>query len=121
MAALHKKQADTYVRGLAAESLAAWLLRIKGWRILERRWSCHQGEVDVIARKGDLVIFVEVKYRATIQSALDALTRAQWQRIEAAAEVYMTRFAKLPGCSWRFDAVCVTPWAVPRHFEGAWS
>ena len=120
MAAAHRLRNNTYGRGLIAEHAAAWLLRFKGWHILEHRWACHQGEVDVIARKGALVIFVEVKYRADVRSGLDALTVAQWRRIEAAAAVYMARSAGLRDCSWRFDAVCVTPWAVPRHFEGVW-
>lgn len=121
MAAAHKTQKNTYWRGLMAESVAAWLLRGKGWRILERRWISHQGEVDVIARKGSMVIFVEVKYRSTLQSALDALTVSQWRRIEATADVYMARHLRASNCSWRFDAVCVTPWSFPSHFEGVWS
>ena len=115
-----KPRKNTYWRGLVAERAATWVLRCKGWRILEHRWTCPHGEVDVIARKGALVIFVEVKYRADLQSALDALTVTQWRRIEAAADVYMTRVAKLRACSWRFDAICVTPWALPKHFEGVW-
>ncbi len=111
---------NTYWRGRIAESVAAWSLRLKGWRILASRWSCRQGEVDLIAKKGSVIIFVEVKFRSDIQRALDALTPAQWRRIDAAADIFMARHVQFNKCSWRFDAICVTPWAWPKHFAGIW-
>ena len=120
MTTARRLKKNTHWRGLMAERAAAWFLRLKGWHILERRWLCKQGEVDLIARKGALLIFVEVKFRADFDAALAALTSAQWQRIERAADIYMSRLGREKGFSWRFDAVCVVPWRMPKHIQGAW-
>jgi len=114
------KQTATYVKGLQGEWLAAWALRVRGWRILARRWSCRLGEVDLIARRGRLVIFVEVKARRDIETALAYLTERQWQRIEATADIFLARHNELQDGSWRFDAVCITPYQWPRHFPAIW-
>lgn len=60
-------------RGRAAERLAAWLLRLKGYRILERRLSTACGEIDLVARRGGVLVFVEVKRRGEPAAALGAL------------------------------------------------
>lgn len=105
--------------GLFAETKAVWFLRLRGWRILERRWRSAYGEVDVIAKRGRRVIFVEVKARKTLDKALSSLTAHQWRRIEAASDAYMSR-PSLAGCSWQFDAICVVPKHCPKHFPAIW-
>lgn len=114
------QRAQHYRTGLWAETKAAWFLRLKGWRILESRWQSGFGEVDIIAKRGRQIIFVEVKARGTFEQALNALTEHQWRRIESAADIYMARRKALAHCSWRFDAVCVMPAALPKHFEAIW-
>ena len=111
---------DTYRYGKFAENVAKWFLRLKGWRVLEQRWSCYAGEIDIIAKRGTMVIFVEVKARKDLATALDALGEGQWHRINEAADFYMAKHPHLADCSWRYDAICITPYALPKHFSGIW-
>jgi putative endonuclease len=113
-------QADSATRrrrdaqGRRAETIAAWFLRAKGYRILARRARTRVGEIDIIARKRDSLVFVEVKARATLDSAVFALHPAALRRIEAASRVLAPRFGA--GCTTtRIDAVLVRPWALPVH------
>ncbi len=107
-------------RGLWAERLAAWWLRGKGFRILARRFSCPQGEIDLVAKRFGLVIFVEVKARAGGRAAAEALGSRQRRRIEAAARTFLQRHPELAAGELRFDAVLVAPWRPPRHLKDAW-
>ena len=101
-------------RGRRAETIAAWYLRIKGYQIVARRVRCHAGEIDIIARRGDSLVFVEVKARATLDSAIFALHPAALRRIEAASRVLAPRYGN--GCTTtRIDAVLVRPWGLPVH------
>ncbi|PZN94164.1 MAG: YraN family protein [Alphaproteobacteria bacterium] len=101
-------------KGRRAESLAAWFLRAKGYRILARRARTPLGEIDLVALKGTTLVFVEVKARATLDSAIFALHPAALRRIEAASRVLAPRYAG--NCtSSRIDAVLVRPWALPVH------
>jgi putative endonuclease len=105
--------------GRRAESVAALFLRLKGYRILARRVRTPAGEIDLIARHGDSLIFVEVKARATLDSAVFALHPAARQRIVAASRVLAPRYAG--GCTTtRIDAVLVRPWALPVHMIAIW-
>jgi putative endonuclease len=106
-------------RGWRAEAFAAIALRLKGYRIVARNFRCHFGEIDIIARKGDLIAFVEVKSRGCVQDALDAVSRENQRRIENAAEIWIARQADAHLLSWRFDIVAVTPRQWPRHFADA--
>ncbi|MCS6878301.1 MAG: YraN family protein [Geminicoccaceae bacterium] len=106
-------------RGRLAESLAAWLLRLKGFAILARRWSSPVGEIDIVARRGDLLVFVEVKRRSELASALEALRAPQGRRIAAAAAVFLAARPDLARLACRFDVVAVGgPW--PVHLPDAW-
>lgn len=101
-------------RGRRAETIAAWYLRCKGYKVLARRVRSHAGEIDIIARNGDSLVFVEVKLRRTLDSAIFALHPAALRRIEAASRVLTPRFAG--GCTTtRIDAVLVRPWGLPVH------
>ena len=106
-----------YRRGHRGEWLAALALMLKGYRIVARRWKTKLGEVDLIARRGDLVLVVEVKCRPTLLEAMDAIGHQSQRRIEAAADLWLMRqpdFAKL---SVRFDMVAVLPRRWPVHVE----
>jgi putative endonuclease len=106
-------------RGWRAETLAAIALRLKGYRIVARNFRCRFGEIDIIARKGNLIAFVEVKSRRSPQDALDAVSRESQRRIENAADIWIGRRADAHLLSWRFDIVAVTPRQWPRHFPDA--
>ena len=100
--------------GRRAESVAAWWLRLKGWTILARRVRTPVGEVDLIARRGRVTAFIEVKARASdAQSAL-ALDDYRLRRVVAAAEALAHRYAR-PGSDIRVDAMFIVPWRLPRH------
>jgi putative endonuclease len=92
---------------------------MKGWRILARRARTPVGEVDLVARKGRMVAFVEVKARATAAEADFALDDYRLRRVAAAAEALAPRFVSR-GDDLRIDALFIVPWRLPRHLENVW-
>jgi putative endonuclease len=104
-----------YRRGHRGEWLAAAALMLKGFRIVERRYRTRLGEIDLIARRGDLVLIVEVKVRATLRDAMEAVGRQSETRIEAAADVWLARQPDFSRLSVRFDMVAVLPRRWPVH------
>ena len=106
-------------RGRRAESLAVLYLRLKGYRILAMRFKCHAGEIDIIARKGDLAIFVEVKARTSERVAIDAVTATAQRRIRAASDVWLSRQPDAHRLSQRYDILAFLPRRLPRHFPDA--
>ena len=105
--------------GRRAESLAAWWLRLKGYAILARRVRTPLGEVDLVARRGRTLAFVEVKARANAGEAALALDEYRLRRVAAAAEALAPRFAR-PGDDIRIDAVVIIPARLPRHMINIW-
>jgi putative endonuclease len=105
--------------GRRAETIAAWWLRLKGYAILARRARTPRGEVDLVARRGRTVAFVEVKARATAEQGAVALDDYRLRRVAAAAEALAPRFARA-GDDIRIDAVIVVPRRLPRHLPGIW-
>jgi putative endonuclease len=107
--------------GRRAEFLCAWLLRLKGFRIIARHWKCSSGEIDIIARRGRLLVFVEVEARGNAGSAAESLSRKQQARIARAAGQYLAGNAALASLDQRFDIMLVVPWRLPLHVPAAWS
>ena len=105
--------------GISAESRAAAFLIAKGFRILSRRWRSPVGEIDIVARRRHLLIFVEVKARADFDRAAESVTPRQRQRIAAAAEVWLAKNGADGFRDIRFDAILVAPGKIPRHVPGA--
>ncbi|WP_375403122.1 YraN family protein [uncultured Sphingomonas sp.] len=105
--------------GRRGERLAGWWLRLKGWRILDRRVRTPAGEVDLVARRGNLIAFVEVKTRATAAELDYAIDERRLARVAAAAEMLMPRYAG-PGDDIRVDVILIAPGVRPRHIENAW-
>lgn len=106
-------------RGRWSEWTAALFLMLKGYRILAMRYRVRAGEVDIIARRGELVAFVEVKARRDLMAAVDAVTFASQNRIRAAGDHWLARQPDAVRLSLRYDIVAITPWKLPRHYQGA--
>ncbi len=108
-----------FSRGISAESqAAAWLIG-KGYRILARRFRCAAGEIDIVAGRRHTIVFVEVKARATLDSAAESVTERQRSRIIGAAEIWLANNPKAQFTDLRFDAILIAPGKLPRHIPGA--
>lgn len=105
-------------RGRRAELAAVWLLRLKGFRILARRYRTPVGEIDLIARRAGLIAFVEVKSRPTLAEAAEAVTSTGRRRIARAASFWLARNPAAAELTLRFDAVLFAPRCWPRHLAG---
>jgi putative endonuclease len=105
--------------GLSAESRAAVYLIGKGFRILQRRWKSPVGEIDIVARRRSMLIFVEVKARDMFDDAAWSVTPRQQQRIAAAAEAWLAAHPDVTFQDIRFDVVLVAPGRLPRHITAA--
>ena len=114
-----RNRAAAEAAGRRGERLAGWWLRLKGWQILDRRVRTKAGEVDIVARRGNLVAFVEVKTRATVADLDFAIDERRLARVAAAAEVLMPRYAGA-GDDIRVDVILMAPGTRPRHIENAW-
>jgi putative endonuclease len=106
--------------GRWAERLAAWCLRLKGYRILAHRFRTPVGEIDLVARRGRVVAFVEVKARPALDHALAAPTARQMRRSLRAAGLFLARHPRHAACDLRFDLIAVRPWRAPLHLIDAW-
>ncbi|MEA2841533.1 MAG: putative endonuclease [Methylobacteriaceae bacterium] len=105
--------------GRRAESLAILFLRARGYRILARTYVVRGGEIDIIARRGSAVAFVEVKARPTLEDALIAVTPAKQRRMSIAARHWLGTNQWAMRCSQRGDLIAIAPWRLPRHLIGA--
>jgi putative endonuclease len=118
-----KRQQDNrkvaFRTGISAESRAAAFLIAKGFRILARRWKSPVGEIDIVARRRRLLVFVEVKARQDLDDAAWSVTERQRRRIVAAAEAWLARYPDDRIRDIRFDAVLVVPGRIPRHVPAA--
>ena len=106
-------------RGRGAETLACWYLRLRGWRILTRRARVPGGEVDVVARRGSTLAFVEVKARGDEHAAAFALDQYRLRRVAVAAERLAPRYMR-EGDDVRIDAMFVIPGRWPKHLPNVW-
>ena len=106
-------------RGRLAEFAAAVLLMLKFYRIIGWRVKTPKGEIDLIAKRGDTVAFVEVKARSGHDQALLSVTPRQARRIVDAAQVWLGQNGAFQQCNCRFDIITVSPYLWPRHTENA--
>ncbi|MBR0758453.1 YraN family protein [Bradyrhizobium jicamae] len=105
--------------GISAESRAAAWLMAKGYRILAKRFRTPYGEIDLVARRRNLIAFVEVKARASLDEAAYAVTPRQQQRIVNAAEAWLMAHPEHAEFDLRFDVVLIAPKSLPRHLLAA--
>jgi putative endonuclease len=122
------KKTSSYQKGQKAESRASAYLRLKGYHVLERNYRVPQGEIDIIARKGNRLVFVEVKSRKDDfhGTALEAVSPLKVRRVSAAAAIYLSKYMdSYSAC--QFDVITVGPeknflgFLKVRHFENAFS
>lgn len=105
--------------GRVAEAIAAFVLVLKGYRILARRRRTPLGEIDLIAVRGKRLAFVEVKRRSSRDEAEASLTPFQTARLHDAAEHWLTRQSRYRDHDLAFDALFVLPWRWPIHLVDA--
>ena len=107
-------------RGVFAESLCRWHLRLRGWRIVATDWRCPSGEIDILARRGGVLAIIEVKSRPDLASAALSVLPRQRRRIARAASAFLVMRPDLAELALRFDVMLVAPLRPPRHLPDAW-
>ncbi|SEQ54978.1 putative endonuclease [Faunimonas pinastri] len=115
------RRGAAYRKGHAAELIAAVFLAAKGYKLLARRYRTPSGEIDLVARRGRTIVFVEVKARPTVTQALEAVDRTAERRIGAAADLWLARHPRAANLSLRFDMVLIVPWRLPVHLRNAFA
>jgi putative endonuclease len=113
------ERVEAFRLGLSAESRAALFLIAKAYRIVARRYRTPFGEIDIVARRRNDLVFVEVKARETLDDAAEAVTGRGKERIVAAAELWLAQHPADARCAIRFDVVLVAPGKLPRHIVDA--
>lgn len=106
--------------GRGAETICVWYLRARGYRILARGFRAPVGEIDIVARRGGVVAMIEVKARAELRTAAEAIGARQRRRIRRAAELFLARNPALAAYDVRYDAMLLVPWRLPVHLVDAW-
>ncbi len=112
--------------GHRAETIAAWYLRLKGYRIIALRYRNHGGEIDLLATRGKLLAVVEVKARKTLAECANSVPPAKQQKIVRALEGLSASSGKIAGLAGvahrniRFDVIAVVPGRLPHHIKDAW-
>lgn len=113
------RQRERHWCGVVAELVAAALLLLKGYRIVDRRHRDRAGEIDLIAVRGRRIAFVEVKFRRSLDLATASITGVQSGRVAAAAERWVWRHPRYHGHEIGLDAILVAPGRLPRHVVNA--
>jgi putative endonuclease len=113
------RRRDRERHGRRAEAMAAWFLRLKGYRIVARRYRTPVGEIDLVVKRGRALVFVEVKARATELAGALAVTPAARARIARAGEAWLSRYPAGARLDLRFDVVVILPRRWPVHIRDA--
>jgi len=114
---MNRKAAEK--RGRRAETHAAWWLRLHGWRIVGQRVRNPRGEVDLVARRGKTLAFVEVKARVKDSDLAIAIDARRLKRVAAAAESLIGKYGE-GAENIRIDVILVSPWRLPQHLVNVW-
>ncbi len=107
----------TEKKGILGELCASLILLCKGFRILKRRYKTRCGEIDIIAKKKNLITFVEVKFRQNLESGYMAINDKQLKRIQRASEIFFDRYPKYRDNFRRYDIVLISKWKIPIYIE----
>ncbi len=114
---MNRREAE--VRGRRGEAIAAWFLRLHGWRIVAERVKTPRGEVDLIARRGKTVAFIEVKARRKDSDLALAIDGYRLRRVAAAAEILLPKYGEDTE-NMQIDVILVAPWRWPHHLRNVW-
>ena len=110
-----------YARGHKGEGLAGFFLALKGYKILQKRYKTPVGEIDLIARKNESLVFVEVKTRPDFETGAEAITPRQKKRVIRAAQYFIASHPGMAQWPMRFDVILHIPPLKLRHIRDAWS
>lgn len=121
MTAARSRRKSAEIRGRRAEAIAALFLRAKGYAIVARRARTPVGEIDIVARRGRMLAFVEVKARWRFEDAADAIPPNARRRLAMAARAWLSQNPRHAGYDARFDALFIVPRRWPRHLTDAFS
>jgi putative endonuclease len=116
---MSQRREQAEARGRRGEAIAAWWLRLHGWGIVGRRLKTPHGEVDLIARRGKTLAFIEVKARSKTSDLALAIDAYRLRRVAAAAELLLPRFGR-GADEVRVDVILVAPWRKPVHLTNVW-
>ncbi len=120
------KKRKAYRKGRSGELIACFMLLLTGFSIKEKNYRTPMGEIDIIARRGSLTIFCEVKARNDYETAAHSISERQKERISKASEYYMSHLKtnpknnKIDNQIYRCDMILILPWRWPVHIEDAW-
>ncbi len=114
-----EKRLKAVRRGSLAEYRAAFSLVLKGYRIVAFRYRTKLGEIDIIARKGNLIACIEVKARRSLEDSVFAVSDFAQRRIRAASDLWLAKQRDSALLSIRYDIISVTPWRWPVHLPDA--
>ena len=114
------KEISTYQKGIFSEWVSSVFLFLKGYKILDRRYKTKLGEIDLIAKRKDIIVFIEVKYRKDRIVAGHSISRQGRERIQNAARLFLQKNQQYQGFEARFDAILVSRYFYPYHIENAW-
>ncbi len=112
-------RAEAERRGRRGETLAVWWLRLTGWRVLAQRVKLGVGEVDIVARRGRTVAFVEVKWRRDGKALETAVDAHRLRRVARAAEAIAPKYVRA-GDDMQIDVILIAPGHWPRRIANAW-
>ena len=112
-----KPKKQTYNFGIFAEKIAMSFLRLKGYEILEWRFKTKLGEVDIIAKKSDIIIAIEVKARSKKVTIEELVSFRQMKRVRSAMELFIAQNSKYHNSAVRFDFIEVGKWGMLRHHQ----
>lgn len=111
---------NSYKFGILAEYCAIIILVIKGYEILKLRYRNYLGEIDIIAKKANLVVFIEVKARMKYEEDYSPVTNKQILRIKNAASLFLAQNAKFHNAECRFDLIVIAGNCWPKHLQNVW-
>ena len=115
----HSNKIDAERKGRRAENIVAFLLRLKGYRILGQRVKTPKGEIDIIAKRFKSLVFIEVKARRDYETGVLSVTQRQAKRIISAANYWRSAQENYNDCACRFDIVIVNPYLSITHLKSA--
>lgn len=116
-----KAQSNSYKFGLFAEKLAIIILIFKGYKILAHRYKNYLGEIDIIAKKSKMVIFIEVKARNSFYQIEEVLSNNQIERIKNSAQHFINKNAQFDNYGFRYDLIAFNKFFIAKHFKGFFS